>query len=244
MTILCSVYAVLLAASCYRSPHLACADEKPLSPEARHQGGNVRLLLVDDHAIVREGLRRLLAVLPNAQISEAATVGEALARTHDEQPTVIVLDLHLPGLSKLELLRRVLAECTEARVLVLDISADARCATETLRAGAAGYLSKNAQPEELLAAVCRVAENGHYIEAEIAQILALRAIKHDPLEQLTKREADIVRLLGNGRSYAEIAAALDVSYRTIANACSQIKVKLGVSRIGNLVRLSVDRDFA
>jgi two-component system, NarL family, invasion response regulator UvrY len=136
----------------------------------------VRILLVDDHAIVREGLQELLAALPDAQISEAATVDEALARVRDEQPTVIVLDFHLPGLGGLKLLRRLLAEYAEARILVLDMRAEARCATETLRAGAAGYLSKNAPPEELLAAVCRVAENGHYIEAEIAQILALHAI--------------------------------------------------------------------
>jgi two-component system, NarL family, invasion response regulator UvrY len=156
----------------------------------------VRILLVDDHAIVREGLQELLAALPDAQISEAATVDEALARVRDEQPTVIVLDFHLPGLGGLKLLRRLLAEYAEARVLVLDMRAEARCATETLRAGAAGYLSKNAPPEELLAAVCHVAENGHYIEAEIAQILALQSIRSDPVKQLTKREADIIGLLG------------------------------------------------
>jgi two-component system invasion response regulator UvrY len=202
----------------------------------------VRVLLVDDHAIVREGLRELLAALPDAQISEAATVDEALAQIRDEQPTVIVLDFHLPGLSGLKLLRRIRVEYAKARVLVLDMRAEARCATETLRAGAAGYLSKNAPPEELLAAVCRVAENGHYIEAEIAQILALHAIRSDPVKQLTKREADIIGFLGNGQSYAEIAAALGVSYRTVVNTCSQIKLKLGVSRIGDLVRLSAGGD--
>jgi two-component system, NarL family, invasion response regulator UvrY len=202
----------------------------------------VKVLLADDHAIVREGLRRLLAALPGAQISEAATVDEALARVRDEQPAVIVLDLHWPGLSGLKLLRHVLAEHAEARVLVLDMCAETRCATETLRAGAAGYLSKNAPPEDLLAAVCRVAENGRYIEAEITQILGLQSIRSDPVNQLTKREADIIRLLGNGQGYAEIAAIPGVSYQTVANTCSQIKVKLGVSRIDDLVRLSANMD--
>ena len=137
----------------------------------------MKVLLVDDHAIVRSGLRRLLAALPGAQISEAATGREALAAVRAERPALIVLDLNLPGLGGLELLRRMMIEHPEARVVVLSMHAEALYATRALRAGAAGYLSKNASPEELLEAVRRVADGGRYIEAEIAQGLALQGLR-------------------------------------------------------------------
>jgi two-component system invasion response regulator UvrY len=205
----------------------------------------MKVLLVDDHAIVRAGLRRLFAALPDVRIHEAATGREALAVVRAERPALIVLDLNLPGLGGLELLRRVLTEHPEARVVVLSMHAEALYVTRALRAGAAGYLSKNASPEELLEAVRRVAEGGRYIEAEIAQGLALQAAETGNLMQrLTERDLEIMRLLGDGRGLSNIADALGVSYKTVANTCSQIKAKLGVARTADLVRLSIDRGVA
>jgi two-component system invasion response regulator UvrY len=205
----------------------------------------VKILLVDDHAIVRSGLRRLFAALPGIQISEAATGREALAMVRADRPALIVLDLNLPGLGGLELLRRLLAEHPEARVVVLSMHAEALYATRALRAGAAGYLSKNASPEELLEAVRRVAEGGRYVEAEIAQGLALKGSADGRLmERLSERDLEIMRLLGDGQGLSNIADALGVSYKTVANTCSQIKAKLGVARTADLVRLSIDRGMA
>lgn len=202
----------------------------------------MRILLVDDHMIVRSGLRRLFAALPDVQISEAATGQEALTLTRAEQPTLTVLDLNLPGLGGLELLRRLVVEHPDGRVVVLSMHAEALYATRALRVGAAGYLSKNASPEELLEAVQRVIKGGCYVEAEIAQALAIRTSKiGDPIEQLTERDLEIMRLLGDGQSLSDIAAALGVTYKTIANTCSQIKAKLGVARTADLVRLSVEK---
>ena len=201
----------------------------------------MKVLLVDDHAVVRSGLRRLLAVLPDVRISEAATGREALNSMRIERPTLIILDLNLPGLGGLELLRRIVAEHPAARVVVLSMHAEAFYATRALRLGAAGYLSKNASPEELLEAVRRVASGGRYIEAEIAQGLALGAAEgSDPRHQLTDRDLEIMRLLGDGKCLSDIADALGVSYKTIANTCSQIKAKLGVARTIDLVRLSIE----
>ena len=201
----------------------------------------MKVLLVDDHAVVRSGLRRLLAVLPDVRISEAATGREALNAMRIERPTLIILDLNLPGLGGLELLRRIVAEHPAARVVVLSMHAEAFYATRALRLGAAGYLSKNASPEELLEAVRRVASGGRYIEAEIAQGLALGAAEgSDPRHQLTDRDLEIMRLLGDGKGLSDIADALGVSYKTIANTCSQIKAKLGVARTIDLVRLSIE----
>jgi two-component system, NarL family, invasion response regulator UvrY len=202
----------------------------------------VKLLLVDDHAIVRAGLRRLFAALPGVQIIEAATGREALMLVRAERPALIILDLNLPGLGGLELLRRLLTEHPEARLVVLSMHAEAFYATRALRAGAVGYLSKNASPEELLEAVRRVAGGGRYIEAEIAQGLALEAAETiDLKDQLTERDLEIMRLLGDGQSLSDIADALGVSYKTVANTCSQMKAKLGVARTIDLVRLSIER---
>jgi two-component system, NarL family, invasion response regulator UvrY len=205
----------------------------------------VKVLLVDDHAIVRSGLGRLLAALPGVRISEAATGREALAIVRAERPALVVLDLNLPGLGGLELLRRIMALHPEARVVVLSMHAEALYATRALRAGAAGYLSKNASPEELLEAVRRVADGGRYVEAEIAQGLALHeAADGQLMERLSERDLEIMRLLGDGQGLSNIAAALGVSYKTVANTCSQIKAKLGVARTADLVRLSIDRGVA
>ena len=205
----------------------------------------MKILLVDDHAIVRSGLRRLFATLPDARISEAATGREALALVRSERPELIVLDLNLPGLGGLELLRRILIEYPDARVVVLSMHAEALYASRAIRAGALGYLSKNASPEELLEAVRRVMAGGRYIEAEIAQALALRAANSGGmLEQLTERDLEVMRLLGDGRDLTEIASALGISYKTVANTCSQIKAKLGVTRTAELVRLSIEAGVA
>ncbi len=205
----------------------------------------MNILLVDDHTIVRSGLRRLFAALPNAHISEATTGEEALTLARTERPALIVLDLNLPGLGGLELLRRVLAEHPDGRVIVLSMHAEALYATRALRMGAAGYLSKNASPEELLEAVQRVAGGGSYVEAEIAQTLAIRTAKvGDPMEQLTERDLEIMRLLGDGQSLSNIAAALGVTSKKIANTCSQLKAKLGVARTADLVRLSIEKGVA
>jgi DNA-binding NarL/FixJ family response regulator len=202
----------------------------------------MKILLVDDHAIVRSGLRRLFAALPDVRIHEAATGREALAVVRAERPALILLDLNLPGLGGLELLRRLLIEQPEARVVVLTMHAEALYATRAMRAGAAGYVSKNASPEELLEAVRRVAAGGRYIETEIAQKMALQATETGTLmEPLTERDLEIMRLLGDGQRLSDIADALGVSYKTVANTCSQIKTKLGVARTVDLVRLSIDR---
>ena len=205
----------------------------------------MKVLLVDDHAIVRSGLRRLLAVLPDMAIIEAATGRDALALVRSEQPSLVMLDLNLPGLGGLELLRRILMEHPAARVVVLSMHAEALYASRAMQAGAVGYLSKNASPEELLDAVRRVLAGGRYIEGSIAQELALQAATTGTAtSHLTERDLEILRLLGDGRALAEIADALGVSYKTVANTCSQIKAKLGVARTSDLIRLSSELGIA
>jgi DNA-binding NarL/FixJ family response regulator len=201
----------------------------------------VKILLVDDHAIVRAGLARLFSALPGARIIEAADGRAALALLRSEHPALVVLDLNLPGLGGLELLRRMLIEQPDVRVVVLSTHAEVLYVSRSLRAGAVGYLSKNASPEELLEAVRRVAAGGRYIEAELAQEVALATGEGSALERLTERDLEILRLLGDGRGLPEIAGALGVSYKTVANVCSQIKAKLGVARTADLIRAAIER---
>ncbi len=201
----------------------------------------MKILLIDDHAIVRSGLRRLLSALGDPEISEAANGRDALVRYREARPDVVILDFNLPGIGGLELLQRLMIDDPSACVLVFSMHAEAIYASRALHAGAKGYVSKNAAPDELLVAIRRLAEGGRYIEAEIAQELALQgAPGGHPLQQLTERDMEIMRLLGEGRSLAEIAAELGVGYKTIANTCSQIKTKLGVARTADLIRLSIE----
>ena len=200
----------------------------------------MKILLVDDHVVVRSGLRNLLTSVAETQISEAATGRDALLRLRQDRPDLVLLDLNLPGIGGLELLRRMLLEDKTVRILVLSMHAEPLYATRAMEIGARGYLSKNASAEELLTAVRRVAEGGRYIENEIAQELALQKLSpgHD-LQDLTARDLEIMRLLAEGMSLTEIADALGIGYKTAANACSHIKAKLGVTRTNDLVRMAM-----
>jgi two-component system invasion response regulator UvrY len=200
----------------------------------------MNILLVDDHAIVRDGLRRLIESTTGETVFEAVDGIEALAQLSAQRIDLVILDLNLPGLGGLELLRRIVA-AGRAKVLVLSMHAEPLYASRALDAGAAGYVSKNASPDELLAAVRRVGAGGRYVEGEIAQALAFHvSAPGESLGQLTARELEIMRLLAQGQGLADIAAALGVRYKTVANTCSQIKSKLGVSRTADLVRLAIE----
>jgi DNA-binding NarL/FixJ family response regulator len=200
----------------------------------------MKILLIDDHAVVRAGLRRLLETRAGTEILEAADAREALALLRAQRPDLVLLDLNLPGMGGLELLRRLLAEEPALRVLVLSMHTEPLYAARALQQGASGYVSKNAAPEELLTAIRRIAEHGRYIEAEIAQALALQSTAGPPLPQLSARDIELLRLLAEGRSLSEIAAALGLGYKTVANALSQIKAKLGLGRTADLVRFAIE----
>lgn len=200
----------------------------------------MNILLIDDHAVVREGVRRLLEAGTDASIVEAASGPQALALFQDRRPDLVLLDLNLPGLSGLELLRRFLLKDPKIRVIVLTMHAEPIYAARALQAGARGYVSKGASAEELVAAVQRVASGGRYVEQEIEAELILGDAEGNPLDRLTNRETDILRLLGDGKSPAAIAEALGISYKTVANICGQMKSKLMVERMADLVRLAVE----
>ena len=201
----------------------------------------MKVLIVDDHPIVRAGLLRLMAAEPEIEVREAATGKEALALVREHRPDVVVLDLNLPGVGGLEVIARLKLDDPGVRVLVLTMHDNAIYVTRALQAGASGYVSKNAPPDEILEAMRRVAGGRNYIEHDIAQELALLNIRTPAhlLNDLSRRDIEILRLLGEGRSLSQIADTIGVSYKTVANNCAQIKAKLGVTRTAELIRIAV-----
>jgi two-component system, NarL family, invasion response regulator UvrY len=201
----------------------------------------MKLLLVDDHAVVRAGVRRLLASEPSISILEAESGQEAIELWCRERPTMVILDLNLAGSSGLELLRRLVQMDKAVKILVLSMHSEPVYAARALQAGARGYMSKSAGAEEFVNAVRQVGNGGHYVERDIAAELAVAKYAHkSPLDELTTREIDILRLLGQGKSYAQIAAMVGVSYKTVANASSLMKHKLAVETTADLIRLSIE----
>jgi len=198
----------------------------------------MKILLVDDHIVVREGVRRLLASLIDSHVWEAATGQEAMAVFRREKPDVVLLDLNLAGVGGFEILRRMIAEDERARVIVFSMHAEPIYVVRALGLGARGYVSKSAAAEELVTAVNRVADGGRYIERHLADELAFSQDGAQfPLQDLTAREIDILRLLGEGNALMEIAQALGIAYKTVANSCSVMKTKLGVARTADLIRV-------
>jgi DNA-binding NarL/FixJ family response regulator len=206
----------------------------------------MKVLIVDDHPIVRSGLRRLLAGNAEFEVREAASGKEALSIFRSYRPGLVVLDLSMPGIGGLEVIGRLKLEDAAVRVLILSVHHDAIYVTRALQAGAAGYMSKNAPPDLILEAIKRVAAGYRYIEHEIAQELALASVRApgSPLHELSPRDFEILRLLGDGCSLRQIADTIGVSYKTVANTCSQIKAKLRVERSADLVRIAIQNGIA
>ncbi len=199
----------------------------------------MNILLVDDHAVVRAGLRQLLAASMSATIQEAPDAPAALALIATARPDLVILDLGLPGQGGLALLPRL--HQAGLRVLVLTMHTEPLYARRALDAGAAGYASKNIAPEILLDAVRHILAGRRYIEPRIAEDLAEAGLDRSTrLRTLTARDLDIMRLLAAGQGMSDIATALDVSYKTIANTASAIRAKLGVARTADLIRLAIE----
>jgi len=200
------------------------------------------LLVVDDHAIVRSGIRRLLGNRDDIQVLEAASGEQAMSVVAANSVQLIVLDLNLPGLGGLELLRRLARAAPKTPILVFSQHAEAIYATKALEAGARGFVSKNALPEEFLEAIDAVLAGGMAIEKGVQREMAMRDLAQDAyLKPLTERDLEILRLLAAGNSLSEIAAKLGIAYKTVANTLSRIKEKLGVGQTSDLIRIAIGR---
>lgn len=194
------------------------------------EGGNVRVLLVDDHAVVREGYRRLLerdgGIAVIGEAGDAATAHSLFLRL---EPQIVVMDITMPGTNGIEVMQRMLKARPDAHVLIFSMHADTIFATRALQAGAFGYVTKASAPHVLVEAVHAVAAGTKYVSPEVAQKLALRRFTSDKQNELSMRELEVLRLLAQGQTVREIAESMGLSPKTVANNQSAIKQKLEAS---------------
>jgi two-component system, NarL family, invasion response regulator UvrY len=202
----------------------------------------MRILLVEDHPIVRAGCRSLLEGAPGTEVREATTAADGLQLAREFIPEIVVLDLRLPDGNGLDLLEPLKLLERAPKVIIFSMYEDPAFAARALEAGARGYITKNDDPDLLLEAIRRVDSGGIFLTASMAEKLALRTTKvaTDPLGDLSSRERDVLDLLGQGRTLAEIADQLNVSYRTSASIAAQIKSKLDISSTAALIKWAVD----
>jgi DNA-binding NarL/FixJ family response regulator len=203
----------------------------------------IRVLLADDHAIVRDGLKRILGAAGDVEVAGEAKDGdEALALVKARDYDLAVLDMSMPGLAGLDLIKRVKLEKPALRILVLSMHGEQQYAARALKAGAAGYLNKDSAAEQLLVAIRKVAAGGvHVSEAAAASLVhGVRA----PHEKLTDREFEVLRLLADGRSPAEIGEKLHLSVKTVSTHKANIQSKLGLGGTADLVRYALEQKLA
>jgi two-component system invasion response regulator UvrY len=203
----------------------------------------IRVVLVDDHAVVRTGFRLLLQSYAEVAVVGEAESGEAACQRYDElTPDVLVMDLAMPGMGGLEALKRIRAHHPQARVLALSAHDDPMHARRAFREGALGFLSKRSAPEALLEAITTVAANRRYIDVTLAQKLALADIEgaaKSPLERLSEREFEVFVRLAGGATVQRIADDLKLSASTVGTHLYNIKQKLGASNQSELTLLAI-----
>jgi DNA-binding NarL/FixJ family response regulator len=200
--------------------------------------GHLSVLLVDDHAVVREGYRRLLERQDDIEVvgeaEDAAAAHVAFCRL---KPQIVVMDITLPGTTGIEAMRRMLAHDPSARVLIFSMHEEAIFAAHALQAGAFGYLTKASAPAALVQAVHSIASGEKYVSADIAQKLALREFEARE-SALTEREFEVLQSLAQGRSIKDIAESMGLHPKTVANHQSAIKAKLGAESAIDLFQKS------
>ena len=202
----------------------------------------IRVLLVDDHAVVRAGYEMLLKNTADIDVLAHAETGEqAIKKYIEDEPDVVVMDLSLPGIGGLEAIRRVVARDNKAKILVFSMHEDSIFVEQALQAGAKGYIPKSSPPEELVEGIRQVYQGDNYINSKIAEKLAISKVRGEdtPFGNLSTREFEIFCLLAEGLNTSEISKRLSISYKTVANYSTQIKNKLEVNTVAELVRMAI-----
>ena len=207
-----------------------------------------RILIVDDHPVVRRGLAATLGADPDFIVAgEAADGDDAIMKARELRPDLVLLDIALPGKNGLEVLKTLRAEMPRLAVLVLSTFPERQYALRCLRSGARGYLTKSSASEELLDAVRKVREGGKYISAPLADLLAAELTRDPdrlPHERLSDREFQVLCMLGRGQSVPEVAAALSLSVSTVHTHRAHLLEKMNLETTAQLVRYVVDHNLS
>jgi DNA-binding NarL/FixJ family response regulator len=204
---------------------------------------SIRIMIVDDHAIVREGLRRILGATPDLIVAGEADDGLAALRQLGEcKPDVVLVDISVPGMSGIELIGRIHQADPQIAILVLSMHKEEQFAVRALKAGAAGYLTKDCALEQLTQAIHKVVSGGRFITPEVAEALAnaiVPSLVETPHKQLSNREFQVFRMLASGKSINDIAHELSLSANTVSTHKSRLMNKLGVDNNAGLVHYAI-----
>ena len=201
----------------------------------------LNVLLLDDHAVVRTGYRRLIDAEPDMQVvAEAATATEAYARLQEQPIDLAVVDISLRGTSGIDAIRRIVARDIDVKVLVLSMHDNPGIVTQAMRAGALGYLTKSSEPGDLLDAVRTVARGRRVLSPDVAQVLAEASLDQEQmLNRLTPREFEVLRMVASGEETRQIASCMHLSPKTVLNHLSMVRQKLETDSDFKLLRLAV-----
>lgn len=202
----------------------------------------IKVMLVDDHAVVRAGLKRLIENQKDIQVSSEAEDGEQAYQIYSKEPAdVIVMDLSMPGMGGMESARRIIGRYPQAKIIIFSMHDNATFASQVLKAGAKGYVTKTGADSDLIKAVKEVARGKSYLSSDVAQKIALESMTGDdnPLNILSAREFEVFRLITEGLSTEDVGDRLKISQKTVANYHTMIKQKLGVSSPIEMVRLAM-----
>lgn len=207
----------------------------------------INILIADDHAIVRGGLKQIIATTADIAITaEAAQGSEVIEKVRNCRVDLLVLDMTMPGISGVDLIRRVRAEQPALPILVLSIHNEAQVVSRALRAGATGYVTKDSDPEVLLAAIRKLAAGGRFIDPKLVDAIIFEAHSGDapPHETLTDREFQVLQMLTSGKSINDIAETLALSAKTISTHKMRLMQKLGLGNNAELIRYAIRHGLA
>ncbi len=208
----------------------------------------IKIVIADDHAIVREGLKRIVSSADGLEVvGEACDGMEVMQRVRDLSFDVLMLDLSMPGRNGMETIKLVRAEKPKLRVLVLSMHQELQYAVRAIKSGASGYMTKESAPDLLVQAIRRIAGGGAYISDEVAQQLALQAMPGSatvPHESLTEREFEVMQLLVAGTSVTHIAAKINLSVKTVSTHKSNLMQKLALDNQSELIRYAMRHGLA
>ncbi len=205
----------------------------------------IRVLLTDDHTVVRSGMARLLERDETIDIIGEAENGEQAYKLFNQlNPDIVVMDMSMPGIGGLEALRRIITKDPKAKVLMFSMHENINFAMQAMTSGASGYLTKSAEANDLVNAVKQVDAGKNYLSAEIAHKIALQNLsgQQDPVQKLTTREFEVFRLLAEGLLIEEIAELMNIGQKTVSNYQTSLKQKLSINSSVDLVKLALKHD--
>jgi two-component system invasion response regulator UvrY len=204
----------------------------------------IRILIADDHSIIREGLKQIVSEVPDMVVADEASDGqELLSKVREEDFDVLVLDIHMPGPSGMELLRQLRGEKPKLPIVILSMYPEEQYAIRSLKAGASAYLTKGSAPDELIAAIRKVSLGGKYVTSSLAERLAhyLQVDSEKPLhEALSDREYQVLCMIASGKTVTQIGKELSLSVKTVSTYRSRVLTKMGMKSNAELTRYAIE----